>query len=165
MPKRFLSVALLGAALTGTLPAQSAPALAKVAGTWSVAFTSPQGNANWTVKLQQVVDTLRGTASTDFGELTVEYGWVEGSNMGFTLNLNYNGTPITLNFAGAVKNDTVTGKIEIPGVNIDPMPFTAVRASGSSSPQSSTGAAAGRRRDAIARASVSVPWSARKLPA
>jgi hypothetical protein len=131
MSRPFLTAVILTGALAASLPAQSSPssAPAKVAGTWNVSFSSPQGNANWSVKLEQVVDTLRGMASTDFGELRVLDGWVEGDNLGFSLNLTYNGTPITLTFSGVVKSDTVTGKIEVPGVNVDPMPFTAVRAS------------------------------------
>ena len=103
---------------------------AKVAGSWDFSFTSPQGAANWRIKFDQAGDTLRGSAATDFGQLDVVDGWITGNNMSFTLNLNFNGQAISVNFAGTVKGDTVQGNIDVPGAGIPAFPFTAVKASG-----------------------------------
>jgi hypothetical protein len=104
---------------------------AKVAGDWDFSFTSPQGAANWRVKFDQSGDTLRGSAATDFGQLEVSDGWITGNDLWFTLYLNFNGQQIQVNFAGKVQGDTVQGNVDVPGVGIDPFPFTAVKASGS----------------------------------
>ena len=105
-------------------------ATANVAGNWDFSFTSPQGAANWRVKFEQFGDTLRGSAATDFGQLEVSDGWITGNELYFTLYLNFNGQSITVNFAGTVKGDTAQGRIEVPGVGVDPFPFTAIRATG-----------------------------------
>jgi hypothetical protein len=104
-------------------------ATVKVAGDWDFSFTSPQGAATWRIKFDQAGDTLRGTAATDFGQLDVLDGWITGDDMSFTLNLNFNGTPITVNFAGKVKGDTVQGNVGVPEANMT-FPFTAVKAVG-----------------------------------
>ena len=105
---------------------------AKVAGSWDFSFTSPQGAANWRVKFEQSGDTLRGQASTDFGAIDVSNGWITGNELSFTLNLNFNGQSISVNFAGTVKGDTASGNIDVPGAGIQPFPFTAVKAAGTS---------------------------------
>lgn len=105
-------------------------ATANVAGNWDFSFTSPQGAANWRVTFEQFGDTLRGSAATDFGQLEVSDGWITGNELYFTLYLNFNGQSITVNFAGTVKGDTAQGRIEVPGVGVDPFPFTAIRATG-----------------------------------
>ena len=101
---------------------------AQVAGNWDFSFTSPQGAANWRIKFDQAGDTLRGSAATDFGQLDVTDGWITGNDMSFTLNLNFNGQMIQVNFAGTVKGDTVQGNIDVPGAGIPAFPFTAVKA-------------------------------------
>jgi hypothetical protein len=104
---------------------------ANVAGNWDFSFTSPQGAANWRLKFDQFGDTLRGSAATDFGQLDVVDGWIAGNDLSFTLNLNFNGQAIQVNFAGVVKGDTVQGNVDVPGVGVPPFPFTAVKATGS----------------------------------
>ena len=129
--KKLLGVIAL-AFLAAPLSAQDAPKVptAKVAGNWDFSFTSPQGAANWRIKLDQAGDTLRGSAATDFGQLDVTNGWITGNDMSFTLNLNFNGQMIQVNFAGTVKGDTVQGNVDVPGAGIQPFPFTAVKAAG-----------------------------------
>ena len=105
----------------------------KMAGNWDFSFTSPQGAANWRIKFEQSADTLWGTANTDFGAVNVADGWVTGNDISFTLNLNVQGTAISVNFAGTVKGDTATGQIDVPNVGIQPFPFTAIKAAGESS--------------------------------
>lgn len=122
------AASLIAAPLSAQSPAPVTNA--KLAGDWDFAFTSPQGSANWRVKFDQAADTLRGTAATDFGQLEVSNGWVTGNDMSFTLYLNFNGQQIQVDFAGKVSGDTIQGNVNVPGVGIEPFPFTAVKASG-----------------------------------
>ena len=124
----ILALALIAAPAT----AQDAPKATNVnmAGNWDFSFTSPQGTANWRIKFEQSADTLWGTATTDFGPLNVTDGWVAGNDVSFTLSLNYEGTPISLNFTGTVKTDTINGQIDVPGVGIQPFAFTGVKVTG-----------------------------------
>jgi hypothetical protein len=101
-----------------------------IAGNWDFSFTSPQGAATWRINFVQAGDTLRGQAATgDFGNLDVMDGWVSGNDISFSLNLNFNGQSIALNFAGTVKGDTAQGNIDVPVATMN-FPFTAVKASG-----------------------------------
>lgn len=125
----FLAALMMAAPLSAQDAAKVATA--KVAGGWDFSFTSPQGAATWRITFTQAGDTLRGTAATDFGQLDVVDGWVTGNDMSFTLNLNFNGQMISVNFAGTVKGDTVQGNVDVPGAGIQPFPFTAVKAAGS----------------------------------
>ena len=122
----FLALALLSAPVA----AQEAPKApnANMAGNWDFSFTSPQGAATWRIKFEQKGDTLTGQASTDFGALDVSNGWISGNEMSFTLNLNIQGQALQVNFAGTVKGDTAQGNIDVPGVGIQPFPFTAIKA-------------------------------------
>ena len=121
----FLALAILSAPVA----AQDSTKVpnANMVGNWDFSFTSPQGAATWRVKFEQSADTLRGQASTDFGALDVSNGWVQGNEMSFTLNLNIQGQSLQVNFAGTVKGDTVQGNVDVPGVGIQPFPFTAVK--------------------------------------
>ena len=130
MKKLLAVIALALFAAPGA--AQDAPKAptAKVAGNWDFSFTSPQGSATWRINFDQAGDTLRGQAATgDFGNLDVTDGWVSGEDISFTLNLNFSGQAIALNFAGKVKGDTVQGTIDVPAATIN-FPFTAVKAAG-----------------------------------
>ena len=126
--KLLAALVLLAAPLSAQDSAKVATA--KVAGSWDFSFTSPQGAATWRVKFDQAGDTLRGSAATDFGQLDVVDGWITGEDLSFTLNLNFNGQMIAVNFAGKVKGDTVSGNVGVPEANMT-FPFTAVKASGS----------------------------------
>jgi hypothetical protein len=86
--------------------------------------------ATWRVKFDQAGDTLRGSAATDFGQIDVVDGWISGNDLSFTLNLNFNGQAIQVNFAGTVKGDTAQGNIDVPGVGIEPFPVHRDQGSG-----------------------------------
>lgn len=127
--KRLLAV-LAVAFLAAPVPAQDAPKVptAAMAGNWDFSFTSPQGAATWRVKFDQAGDTLRGSVGAgEFGTLDVMNGWITGNELSFGVNLNFNGTPIQVNFAGTVKGDTVQGNVDVPGAGIQPFPFTGVK--------------------------------------
>jgi hypothetical protein len=132
LPMKTLTVLALMALVAAPLAAQDSTRVptANVAGNWDFSFTSPQGAATWRVKFDQAGDTLRGSAATDFGQLDVVDGWISGNDLSFTLNLNFNGQAIQVNFAGTVKGDTAQGNVDVPGVGIQPFPFTAVKATG-----------------------------------
>jgi hypothetical protein len=133
MKKLVAVIALALIATPGAAQDTTKAPTVKVAGNWDFSFTSPQGAANWRINFEQSGDTLYGTANTDFGAINVTDGWVTGNDMSFTLHLNVQGTAIQVNFAGTVKGDTAQGQIDVPGVGIQPFPFTAIRAAGESS--------------------------------
>lgn len=124
----LLTLALIAAPLSAQEPAKTAPT--NIAGNWDISFVSPQGAATWRIKFEQSADTLWGTATTDFGPINVADGWVAGADVSFTLNLNFQGQAIALNFTGTAKGDTINGQIDVPGVGIQPFAFTGVKVVG-----------------------------------
>ena len=131
--KKLLAVVALAVFTTAGAAQDTAKvATVDIAGNWDFSFTSPQGSYTWRIKFEQAGDTLRGAANTDFGALDVTNGWITGNELSFTLNLNFNGQAISVNFAGTVKGDTAQGNIDVPGAGIQPFPFTAVKATGAS---------------------------------
>lgn len=127
----ILTLAVAASPLAAQDSAAPKAAPTNVAGNWDISFVSPQGAATWRVKFEQSADTLWGTATTDFGPLNVTNGWVTGSDMAFTLNLDFSGQQIALNFTGTAKGDTINGQIDVPGVGIPPFAFTGVKVMGS----------------------------------
>lgn len=146
--KKLIGLVALAFVVAMPAAAQDAPKTpnANVAGNWDFSFTSPQGAATWRIKFDQKGDTLTGQASTDFGAIDVTNGWITGNDLSFTLNLNFNGQSIAINFAGTVKGDTTSGNIDVPGAGIAPFPFTAIKATGAFSEQSLVLAVAERPR-------------------
>ena len=133
--KKLLGLVAFAFVVAMPAAAQDAPKTPtpNIAGNWDFSFTSPQGAATWRVKFEQKGDTLTGQASTDFGALDVTTGWISGNELSFTLNLNIQGQSLQVNFAGTVKGDTAQGNVDVPGVGIQPFPFTAVKATGTTS--------------------------------
>lgn len=128
----FIAIALFAAPLAAQDSTKVAPA--KIAGSWDLSFTSPQGAATWRANFEQSVDTLWGTVATgDFGNLNVTDGWVAGNDVSFSVALNFSGQSIALNFTGAVKGDTINGQIDVPGVGVPPFAFTGIKVTGSDS--------------------------------
>ncbi len=135
-----LTLALLASPLCAQdTPAKTPPV--NIAGNWDVSFTSPQGAATWRIKFEQSADTLWGTATTDFGALSVTNGWVTGSDLAFTLTLDFNGQSISLNFTGTAKGDTINGQIDVPGVGIQPFAFSGLKVNGASATGGTAGGA------------------------
>jgi hypothetical protein len=130
----FGLIAVVLFATTGAAQEATKKEPVKVAGNWDFSFTSPHGAANWRIKFEQSADTLWGTANTDFGAINVTDGWVTGDDISFTLNLDFQGTAISVNFAGTVKGDTASGQVDVPNAGIQPFPFTAIKAAGEQSP-------------------------------
>lgn len=127
-----LVIALIATPMAAQEPPKGPPV--NIAGNWDISFVSPQGAATWRVKFEQSADTLWGTAATDFGQLNVTDGWVAGSDLSFTLNLNFQGQQIALNFTGTARGDTINGQIDVPGVGIQPFAFTGVKVAGREAP-------------------------------
>ena len=131
--KKLIGLMALAFVVAMPAAAQEAPKTPtpNIAGNWDFSFTSPQGAATWRIKFDQKGDTLTGQASTDFGALDVTNGWISGNDLSFTLNLNFNGQSIALNFAGTVKGDTAQGTIDVPVATMN-FPFTAIKAAAGS---------------------------------
>ena len=117
MSRRFAGWAmLLLAATVAPAVAQDAPP-AKVAGPWNFSFETPQGATTWKITFEQVADTLKGTAQSEFGELPLS-GLVSGNDISFGVTLTFEGQSFDLMFSGKVSDKTAEGIIDVPAAGM-----------------------------------------------
>jgi hypothetical protein len=91
-------------------------AAADVSGTWKAATETPNGNFETTFKFKADGDKLTGSTSNRFmGETAISDGKVDGDSISFTVNANFNGNDVKLNYKGKVSADELKLTLEIPG--------------------------------------------------
>jgi len=133
MSRSFAVWAVLAlAAAVAPAAAQDTPP-AKVAGPWNFSFETPQGATTWKITFEQVADTLKGTAVSEFGELPLS-GLVSGSDITFGVTLNFEGQSFDLMFSGKVSDKTAEGTIDVPAAGMQ-IPWTAKRVEEGAAPE------------------------------
>lgn len=94
MTLRILGLSILTAALS---------LAADVTGSWRGTAEGPQGTLARTFKFQQTGMTLTGeTESEMLGKATIKNGKVDGDNVSFAIDVNFNGQAMTFNYTGKV---------------------------------------------------------------
>ena len=89
---------------------------ADVDGKWSGTFTTPNGDVpvNFTFKADGA--TLNGsTTGPDGAEVKIANGKVEGNNISFTVSFDFGGTPLTINYKGAVAGQEIKFTVDVMG--------------------------------------------------
>jgi opacity protein-like surface antigen len=101
-------LALLALALTASA--------ADVAGTWKASMETPNGSMENTFVFKVDGSKLTGTASNQFmGDLPIADGKVEGDDLTFSVNANFNGNETKLNYKGKVAGNEMKITVEVPG--------------------------------------------------
>ena len=98
---------------------------ANMAGTWAFSFETPEASERWRMTFEQVADTLKGSAETEYGTVPLS-GVVEGDQIFFGLTVTYQGEPYDLVFEGKASEETAEGTIDVTGADIQ-MVFDAER--------------------------------------
>jgi hypothetical protein len=82
---------------------------ADVTGTWTASFETQVGTQNYTYMFKQDGTKLTGKAKSLFAEAETEIteGSVEGDNITFVENLNYQGMPLRIVYKGKISGDTI----------------------------------------------------------
>lgn len=76
---------------------------ADVSGSWRGTAEGPQGTLSRTFKFQQSGMNLTGeTESEMLGKATIKNGKVDGDNVSFAIDVNFNGQAMTFNYTGKV---------------------------------------------------------------
>ncbi len=98
--QRFL---LLIAAIALTV----APATgADISGTWTASFDTQLGTQTYTYSFKVEGNKLTGTAKSNLAEGTLE-GTVNGDEVAFVENLNYEGMPLQIQYRGKISGDEI----------------------------------------------------------
>ena len=96
----------------------SAAFAAEVDGKWTGTMTTPNGDVPVGFTFKADGATLNGSTTGPAGEFKIANGKVDGSNISFSVTLDFQGMPFTLNYKGVVAKDEIKFTIDIFG-----MPF------------------------------------------
>lgn len=87
--------------------------IARVAGTWDLTVTSPQGENRASMTVTQSGATLEGTMATETGTVQVTDGRITGDRVGFTIAVPISGQTTTIVFRGTVDGNRMTGTADL----------------------------------------------------
>src|SRR5580658_10817782 len=80
---------------------------ADVTGTWTASFDTQVGQQNYTYTFKVDGGKLTGTAKSNLGEGTITDGKVNGDEITFTENLNYQGMQLVIPYKGKISGDEI----------------------------------------------------------
>jgi hypothetical protein len=82
---------------------------ADVTGTWTATFETQVGTQNYTYVFKQDGTKLTGVAKSAFAEAETEIteGSVNGDDIAFVENLNFQGMPLRIVYKGRISGDTI----------------------------------------------------------
>jgi hypothetical protein len=115
--KRLLAVAVLFA---------SAAFAADVDGKWTGTMSTPNGDVPVNFTFMSDGAKLDGSTTGPAGEIKIADGKVDGNNISFSITLNFQDMPFTMNYKGVVAKDEIKFTIDIFGM---PVELTVKRAS------------------------------------
>ena len=85
-----------------------APAFgADITGTWTASFETQVGTQNYTYTFKVEGTKLTGTAKSNLGEGAIENGTVNGDDVSFVENLNYQGMPFQIQYKGKISGNEI----------------------------------------------------------
>jgi hypothetical protein len=114
------------AGITFSLLTAALPAAADATGTWTGTMATPNGEVPVSFTLKEEGPALTGsTAGPDGTATPITDGKVDGDNVSFVVNLDFNGMPFTMSYTGVVKGDSLDFTIDIFGM---PVMLTVTRA-------------------------------------
>lgn len=82
-------------------------AAADVTGTWTASFDTEVGQQNYTYTFKVAGGKLTGTAKSNLGEGTIENGVVNGDDISFVENLNFQGMTLQIPYKGKISGDEI----------------------------------------------------------
>lgn len=87
--------------------------MARVAGTWDITVTSPQGENRASMTVTQSGATLEGTMATEMGTVQVTDGRITGQRVTFSIAVPISGQTTTIMFRGTVDGARMTGTADL----------------------------------------------------
>jgi hypothetical protein len=78
---------------------------ADVTGKWTASFETQIGTQNYTYELKSDGEKLTGKATSQFGSSDITEGTIKGDDIAFVENLDFQGTPLRIEYKGKVSGD------------------------------------------------------------
>ena len=91
---------------------------ADISGTWTASFETQLGVQNYTYTFKVVGNKLTGTAKSNLAEGTID-GTVNGDDVTFVENLNYEGMPLQIQYKGHYQKTTSGDEIKFTRVVVE----------------------------------------------
>lgn len=91
--------------LLGILSLLPLAALADVSGTWTATFDTQVGEQSYTYMFKVDGMKLTGMAKSANGEVEITDGKVDGKEISFVENLDYQGMPLKITYKGMMTSD------------------------------------------------------------
>ena len=108
--KTFIILALLA----------SSAFAADVDGKWSGSMTTPGGDVNVGFTFKADGATLTGTTTGPDGmDVKITDGKLDGNNVSFTVNLDFGGMPLVLNYKGVLSGAQIKFTIDVFGMPLE----------------------------------------------
>jgi hypothetical protein len=93
---------------------------ADVTGTWTASFDTQVGVQNYTYTFKVDGGKLTGSAKSNLGEGAITNGTVNGDDISFVENLNYQDMPLQITYKGKISGDQIKfTRTVIEGTNED----------------------------------------------
>ena len=80
---------------------------ADVAGKWTASFETQVGVQNYTYIFKVDGAKLTGTTESQFGKSEITEGTVKGDEISFVENLDYQGSPLRIEYKGKISGDEI----------------------------------------------------------
>src|SRR5579885_1218941 len=104
---------------------------ADITGTWKGTAETPMGKVERTFVFKQDGNKVTGETTSDvMGKSDIEDGTIDGDNLTFTINVNFQGNEAKVNYSGKVKGDEIDMHVEVPGQDYK-IDYTVKKVSGS----------------------------------
>ena len=87
-----------------------------VAGTWTASFETQIGVQEYTYTFEVDGTTLTGRAVSVNGDTEITEGSVNGNEITFVENLNYQGMPLQITYTGTISGDEIQFTRDIAGI-------------------------------------------------
>jgi hypothetical protein len=87
--------------------------MARVAGTWDLTVTSPEGENRASMTVTQSAATLEGTMATEMGTVQVTDGRITGQRVTFTVAVPITGQTTRIVFRGTVDGNRMSGTADL----------------------------------------------------
>ena len=116
MKQHAMVIALVLGILAFAAPLRAA----SVDGKWSGMLDTPNGAVTVGYTFKADGATLTGSSTGPDGmELAIKNGKVDGDKIAFTLDIDFGGMALTLNYTGVVSGDDIKMTMEIMGMAFD----------------------------------------------
>jgi hypothetical protein len=101
MHKKILSLIVIGMTITGVALG------ADITGTWKAAFETQIGVQNYTYTFKVEGNKLTGHVKSEYSDTDIQEGTINGDDITFVENLNFEGMPLRIVYKGKIAGDEI----------------------------------------------------------